>query len=244
MRTGKLSFIVLVSLLTVVFTFDETLVKSLAFFTPSDATSPYAIRTRHGSIIFTGHSNTLVDFEYVLVDFESRTSSQVLVDTSKSCDKRAYTLSRLFYHQLTSTLLFYCTSNNTILILDQDTLIVQSTIAINLNVTFNETRLSASKNLLVILGNDYLTSEAGQPSQLIKVDLTSEQVVDCIIFNSQLSPKEIVVGYASTDSSEFITTYRTSSTSPGSVYNFSSTGQSYDLVQFYGFHSSALRHNK
>lgn len=226
-----------VGLLTTASAFQENLVKSFLLFDSAiRPVSPALIRTKQGSISFTGNLDYFSEAapEYLMINFESQNVTRILTDISQSCDTQSYGLSRLFYHQLTSTLAYYCAENNTLLILDENHLTVQSTIPVNVSIKFNETKLTSSGNLLLVVGTDRLITGSPTHSHLIKIDLTNDKVIDHVVFDQHLKDGEMAVGYAFTNSSEFIVTSMPYNNT-ALLYSLNSTKNSYELTQLYNF---------
>jgi len=184
--------------------FEETTIKSLLFFDPLHDASTTLFRTKRGSITYNGQSENGKSLEYLLIDFKPVNATTILKDISQACDLNAYTFSKLHYHEQTSSLVYYCAANNTLLILDQDTFKVQSTIYVDLNITLEETRISDDGNAIAIVGMNQFYHSTHPPSRLIIINLNTRTVTTNLIFDKVTDNSQALVAFASSGLRKFI----------------------------------------
>jgi len=164
--------------------------------------SPTLIRTKSGSVYFNGAVNgTNISPSYILVDFNPTNSTPILQNISKACDLGStYYFSKLFYHEETSTLVYYCARNTTLLTLNEDDFSIKYAIPLYLQSFWNETRIFSDGNSLVIIGINGLYTSQANSSEMIFYNMNSKTLTNHFYF------KQVVVGFASTDLFKYIIT--------------------------------------
>jgi hypothetical protein len=164
--------------------------------------SPTLIRTQSGSVYFSSAVNgTTISPSYILVDFNPTNSTPILQNISKSCDLGStYYFSKLFYHEESSTLVYYCARNTTLLTLNEDDFSIKYAIPLYLQSFWNETRIFSDGNSLVILGINGLYTSQANYSEMVIYDMASKTLTNHFYF------KQIVVGFASTNLFKYIIT--------------------------------------
>src|SRR5262249_35231302 len=131
------------------------------------------------SMEYTDYSFSYQTFpQYLLIDLESRNATQILVDIIAACDNTTYIYNRILYHPSMSTLVYYCTQNNSLLILDEEEFTVQSVIKVDVDRIFEETQLSSDGSTVVIIGMRTPLSGEFYPSQFIKIDLATKSILN------------------------------------------------------------------
>jgi len=144
------------------------------------------------------------------INLDTNKPTQILNDTINSCGSQGAVNSRLLYHDTLETLVYYCTGNNSLLILDQDSYNVQDVISAGDQPNiFPEIRMYIDGNSVVILGlTDILEKKLN--TIFIKIDLFHKALFRTFTFDSQLAAQELVRSFAvnTTSQESFIVTQR------------------------------------
>jgi len=186
---------------------EESTIKNLLFFDSFSAASPTFFRTKQGSISYNGvNGDAGRDPEYLLINFNPANVTTILKDISQACDPVMYTFSKLHYHEQTSSLVYYCANNNTLLILDETTFKTKITIPVDLNITFEETRISDDGDSIAIVCINQLYNYTHPPSHLIIINLATKTVTTNVIFDKHLNSSQILVGFASCGLRKYVVT--------------------------------------
>jgi len=121
--------------------------------------------------------------------------------------------------------------------LDHDTLTVQSSIAVNLDTKFTESKLSSvgGSVAVVFLHELFGGSQTNMTSQLAIIDLNSKTVKHNIIFDKYLAQNEVFFGFAGSGLKNYIITEQLSYTVNVTIYELLILQDSYMLASIYKF---------
>ena len=197
-----------VALFTLINALDAELVKTTFFINQlSQFASPF-IRTKDRTITY---SMELIKAyhvpQYLSLDLEATSAIQILNDTMTACGHTFAVYDRLHYHIATSTLVYYCTGNNTLLILDEESYDVKGVVPVDIQGTiFNETKLYTEGNSVVVLGMKSPFTNSSDPTHLIKINIVSRGIERHSIFDQGLAENESVTAYSSKEFLSFVLT--------------------------------------
>lgn len=238
----KNSWFQILLLLTIikVFAYAQTPSKSLAFIDPLQEISETVVRTKRGSIFFSAETKASSSSKipaYVLVDFNPTNITRILAGISASCDNGAYYFSKVYYHQSSSSLVFFCNKNSSLLILDEDSFSVKKSIPVTSDVSPSaEVKFTSEGDSLILLFLKNIFTPSPQASQLVKINMKSQKVTESQTLNKRLSSGEIVVGFGSDGSNEYILTTQIDNLRVNlAVYSFMSTQSDYELGKLYTY---------
>lgn len=190
----KQTIVTLFGFLTIASAISATFEDSVFYFNPGNLISYELFQTRGGIVARDYNQTTMLD-TYMLINLQTKNVSVILSDIVGACSGNYPTnWDRLYYHVSTSTLLYYCVTNNSLLVIDQNTYTVDLAIPTNVSATFDEVKFVPQGNTITILGLIGVSVNP-QPSQLITVDLQSQAITRNVVFEYDLDSNEIVVGY-------------------------------------------------
>src|SRR5690348_4377895 len=120
--------------LTLTSALNATLTNSLFFINQYNQLSYKLLHTSNGIHAYSVETGPAT--QYLLLDPQSGFVTPILSELMDACGhKGAVVFDRLHYHVLTSTLVYYCTANNSLLVLDETNYTVQANISTQLNET-------------------------------------------------------------------------------------------------------------
>lgn len=176
---------------------------------------------------------------YQLINMKTNNVTEVLTDIVSACGQDAFEFDKLHYHAATATLVYYCLVNNSLLILDEQDWTVQSTIATNIVGNFSQVNIVTDGYSIAILGTGPLFTDTVTPSQLIKVNLQSKQIVNNITFDHDLRSGERVTGYASNGNNLYVLTNTIGDSSNNvTVYSMYLIANSYTLTPLASYNNT------
>lgn len=213
---GKTTWLIFAFLVVIVSSYEATLTKTVFYLDPENTFTQPFFRTKNNIVGYNLECSTDSDSDsgtdsetetpqFFSINLQNSSAVPIFEDTMTACGQAKATYLRMFYHSNTSTLVYYCTGNNTLLILNEDDYTVTDIVPVTTAGEFKETKLTAEGTSVVILGIAGLYV-SDTPSQLIKIDLETLQVVRQVTFDSNLEAGEVVTSYASTDLSSFVLT--------------------------------------
>jgi hypothetical protein len=147
----KQAIAALIGFLAIASAFNATFENSLFSVNLDNGLSYTLFQTRGGIVAYDVYTFHNIN-SYMLINLETKNTSVILSDIVAACTHNPALFNRLHYHVATSSLLYYCIKNNSLLVIDQSTYTVELTIPTNVNTIFEEVRLVPQGYSLVVLG--------------------------------------------------------------------------------------------
>jgi len=207
---GKKTTWFFVALLAIVSALDAELVKTTFYINQLSQFATPFIRTKDRTITYSMElalPKSLNVPQYLSLDLEATSAVQILNDIMAACGHTFAVYNRMHYHIATSTLVYYCTENNTLLILDEESYDVNGFVPVDVQgATFDETKLYPEGDSVVILGMKSPFTNSSNATHLIKINLVSKGIERHSIFDGGLAADEFVTAYTSKDLLSFVLT--------------------------------------
>lgn len=233
------NILLVLSLLAVASALNANLIKSM-FFVPINNTLSYqGFQNGRGihtyGVPYQGQVPT-----HQLIDLKSNTATPILADLVSACDYGHSSISRLHYHVPTLTLVYYCLTNNSLLILNDGDYSVQSSIPVSMSGYFDEVKLSTDGYAVaaVVIGSPQGANPT--PSCLIQFDLQKRQIINQVTFDHDLAPGEVITRYAATPKASYVMSFSKQDASV-TVYSLTMIGSSYKIDVFYHTNVQSLQ---
>jgi hypothetical protein len=225
------SILLVLGLLAVASALNANLIKSM-FFVPINNTLSYnGFQNGRGihtyGIPYQGQVPT-----HQLIDLKSNTATPILANLVSACDYGHSSISRLHYHVPTLTLVYYCLTNNSLLILNDGDYSVKSSIPVTISGRFDEVKLSTDGYAVAAVAIGSLEGSSPTPSHLISFDLQKQQIINHVTFDHDLAPGEVITRYAATPKASYVMSFSKQDSSI-TVYAVTMIGSSYKLDVFY-----------
>ena len=225
------NILLVLSLLAVASALNANLIKSMVFVPINNTLSYQGFQNGRGihtyGIPYQGQVPT-----HQLIDLKSSTATPILTNLVSACDYGHSSISRLHYHVPTMTLVYYCLTNNSLLILNDGDYSVQSSIPVSISGRFDEVKLSTDGYNVAAVAIGSLEGSSPTPSRLISFDLQKRQVINQVTFDHDLAPGEVITRYASTPKASYVLSFSKQDSSV-TVYTVTMIGSSYKLDVFY-----------
>jgi len=221
-------------------TLNSTLKKSYFFINSSNPFSSEFYQTRNGIVTFSIETiNNTKTSQYLLIDIPKRDAKPILRDIAKACELVTPTFQPIHYHIQTSSLVYFCHANNSLLVIDQSTYSVEQVIPFNTSGSWPIVKISTDEKGIAILLMDNLFTPFAKASILLKVNLEVRQVTAEILLNRSLFIGEAVVAYASSKNAAYIATNRIQVRSiTTTIYSFINNGSSYQITPIVTFNAN------
>lgn len=234
----------MLSFLTLGSALNATLEKSFFTLSTESGLMPQLFQTRTGIIAYAfgiNYDSGSLYPQYYLLNIENKNVTPILQDLITSCDQGPSDLDRVHYHALTYNLVYYCSNNNSLLILDETDYTVKTVIPTGINQILQEVRLTSDGYSVSILGLTGLLSSTPSPTHLVKVSLQTQTVTTHVIFDHDLASGEAVTAYASSGQNMYVVTNTVTGTTPSktSVYSMTLIGSSYSLTLLASINSTS-----
>jgi len=215
-----------------------TLQKNYFFLGPDGYFSTEFYQTRNGIITFnieTINQTGLVS-QYLLIDMTTKDVKPILTELVQACEIIAPTYQALHYHAQTDSLVFFCSTNGSLLILDQSNYSIQTTIPLSLSENWPVFKLSTDgMNVALLFMGKYFTPSP-QNSTLIRVDLQTKNIASQIVFDQGFEAGEAVVAFASNANITSVATNRIQNeTLITTVYLLDTFGSTYQVTPLRNF---------
>ena len=209
MTYKTLPIIFLFGLLATISAFEATPSKTLMFFDPFGNTATALIRTKHGSISYSGETaakKSGLTPQYTLIGYNPANVTRILTDIVAACDQGISYFSKLHYHQQSSSLVYFCNSNKSLLILDEDNFTVKKSIAVKVDKsTFStEVKMVSDGDSVVIILINGIFKTSPQPSQYVRINLSKNTLTESVLLDKHLSNGEIIVGFATDGTNDYL----------------------------------------
>jgi len=135
---------------------------------------------------------------YLRISSKTSEVKRILDDTLAACHKNISYLDRSYYYAPASTLLYYCVSNNSLLLIETKDYTVRDAIPVSTSQTFQEVVLGHNEEgqIYMIGLPDLISVPASSASELVLVNLTTNAVENHVIFNKGSDSRLLVTGYA------------------------------------------------
>jgi len=216
---------------TLISALNPSLSKKSFFVSPDNHFSQELFQTRYGIIshdIVNEESQNTSFSQYTLIDASSREATAILASIVSACEFAAPVFQHVHYHVQTDSLVYFCPQNASLLIIDQSSYTVQTSIPFNIDNSFPIAKLSTDGQNIAIICMDTLFNETPKSSFLLKVDMQTQKIVAEIL----LTTVDPVVAFASTKTAAYIATnhfqYHSLITT---VYSLVTIGNTYQVLQ-------------
>jgi hypothetical protein len=216
---------------------NPTLQKKHFFVSPDNHLSLDLFQTRNGIIAHSIEENAQNQSnyfsQYLLIDIQSREATRILADIVSACDfDSTPVFQHLHYHVQTDSLVYFCAKNTSLLVLDQSSFTIETSIPFNnVNDTWANAKLSTDGQNVVVLAMGPLFTEAYQDSILVTFDMQTRNVTQQILFNQGLE-YEFVVAFASSKKAAYIATNTVRcGTYFTTIYSLTTIGNTYQLTK-------------
>jgi hypothetical protein len=200
------------------------------FFVNSDNYLSYELyQTRNGIV---SHSIDNFASRYILINLSTKDASPILSDIVRTCDVAAVPpFPQLHYHVQTDSLVYFCATNNSLLLIDQSNYTVQNVIPLLFETYWSCARLSTDGMNIAILTMDSLFSTNPQSSALFKIDMQTQQISTRILLDQNFTKGEAVVAYAAGKQATYIATNKIQDQNfITTVYSIAFIGTTYQLT--------------
>lgn len=230
---------VIFACLTTAFALNATLTKNFFFVNSYNKLSYKLFHTSNGIIAYNLESSLNGPIpQYVLLDPISGSASPILTDLLSSCGQvGGVVFDRLYYHVQTSALVYFCTANNSLLILDERTYAVHDAIPTGISEKFAESKLTSDGNDVYVLLMGTLYEMNQTSSQLVEINVPARTVTRKIVFEEGFGDQEFVNGFVSQNQEAFALTNHVDDQglTTVSIYSLNLTGNTYESVKLKNF---------